>query len=307
MEEPTEPVARIRARIDTIYSTQSVQGEDGVTYSIVPVSIPPDRGQFLLDICRAERAVNTLEIGMAWGLSTLHILQGLLENGLNQARHVVIDPWEAQIYHNAALRILRELGIDRNVEFYPEPSGIVLPRLAAHGRRFDLAFIDGDHKFDSVFIDLFYVDQLLKPGGVALFDDMGWDGVHLACRFAETNYGYESIGELPRPKVSEKSGRPVIRAYRKPLEPIERDQFHFVPFFDNFVSNRFGSHLNASSLRFQGLTALRDCRRAQARRYFCQALALEPLHLKTYFRLLRTFLPMWLVRPLSGRIVRTPR
>ena len=93
------------------------------------------------------------------------------------------------------------------MEFYPQFSGLVLPKLVSEGRQFDFAFIDGDHHFDGVFVDLFYVDQLLKPGGVVVFDDISWDGVYLACRFAQTNYGYETIAELAKPAKRFRVGR----------------------------------------------------------------------------------------------------
>jgi hypothetical protein len=34
------------------------------------------------------------------------------------------------------------------VEFYAEESLVVLPRLLTEGREFDLAFIDGNHRFE---------------------------------------------------------------------------------------------------------------------------------------------------------------
>jgi predicted O-methyltransferase YrrM len=303
-----EPALRIRECIERIYAAKSVLGEDGVTYSIMPVAVPPERGRFLLDVCRAHGGARTLEVGMAWGLSTLHIFQALAESGVDTPHHVIMDPFQSTVYHNAALRTLAELGLSQSVEFYSGPSGLVLPGLAAAGRRFDFAFIDGDHRFDGVFVDMFYVNQLLKPGGVAVFDDMSWDGVYLACRFAETNYGYESIAELAAPgnRRAAGSGRPLIRAYRKPTQAAERDQPHFVPFFEDFVSNQFGERYTASTLRYQGLIALREGRRADARRYFRQALRVDPSHVKTYFRLVRTFLPQALVRATTGR-TKAPR
>ena len=86
MVDAVEPLmanqaARIRARIAEIYATKSITGEDGATYSIMPVAVPSERGRFLLEVCRAQGAASTLEIGMAWGLSTLHIFQALAEKG----------------------------------------------------------------------------------------------------------------------------------------------------------------------------------------------------------------------------------
>jgi predicted O-methyltransferase YrrM len=294
---------RIRDRIEQAYRTKSIKGEDDATYSIMPAALPPERGRFLLEVCRAQRPGSTLEIGMAWGLSTLHILQALVENGVVAAPHVLMDPLQPTAFHNAALRTLHELGLASSVEFYPEPSNLVLPRLLAQGRQFDLAFIDGDHRFDCVFLDLVYVDQLLKPGGVVVFDDISWDGVFLTCRFAQTNYGYETVAELDRPGGGSApvAGRPLMRACRKPMQTVARDQPHFVPFFEDFASNQFGKRLTASTLRYDGLVALREGRRAEARRCFIQALRVDPAHVKTYLRLIRTYLPAALVRATTGR------
>jgi Tfp pilus assembly protein PilF len=74
-----------------------------------------------------------------------------------------------------------------------------------------------------------------------------------------------------------------------------------VPFFEDFASNQFGERYTASTLRYQGLIALREGRRADARRYFRQALRVDPSHVKTYFRMVRTFLPQALVRATTGR------
>ncbi len=294
----------IRARIEQIYSAKSVKGEDDSVHSIMPAALPPERGRFLLEMCRAHRPIATLEVGLAWGLSTLHIFQALAENGAAAPHHVIMDPFQHSLFHNAALRVLRELGLERAVEFYSQPSGLVLPRLVSEGRQFDFAFIDGDHRFDAVLVDLFYVDQLLKPGGVTVFDDMSWDGVYLACRFAQTNYGYETIAELSKPgngSGSAAARRPLMRACRKPVQPVERDGPHFVSFFDDFTSNQFGQRLTASTLRFQGLLALREGSRAEARRYFRQALRVDRWHVKTYFRLIRSYLPAALIRATTGR------
>ncbi|HEY2105528.1 MAG TPA: hypothetical protein VGH29_07070, partial [Candidatus Binataceae bacterium] len=84
---------RIAARIEQIYSAKSVKGEDGTMHSIVPAALPPERGGFLLEMCRAQRPIATLEVGLAWGLSTLHIFQALAENGAGIPRHVIMDPF----------------------------------------------------------------------------------------------------------------------------------------------------------------------------------------------------------------------
>jgi len=294
-------VERIRAGIEHAYATKSTLGEDGVTYSIMPAALPPERGRFLLEVCRAQRPTDTLEVGMAWGMSTLHIFQALAENDV-KPHHVIMDPCQSSVFHNAAWRSLRELGLERGVEFYAEPSGLVLPRLVSEHRQLDFAFIDGDHRFDAVMVDLYYVDQLLKPGGIVVFDDMSWDGVYLASRFAQTNYGYEIVAQLDPPGGKNgASARPLIAAYRKPMQPVERSVVDMVPFFEGFAPNQLGRRLTASTLRHQGLISLHEGRRVEARRCFLDALRADPSHVKTYFRLIRTYLPAALIRATSGR------
>ena len=61
-----------------------------------------------------------------------------------------------------------EAGVCGVVEFYAEESQIVLPRLLAAGRRFDLAFVDGNHRFEGVFLDLLYSGRLLKEAASSL-------------------------------------------------------------------------------------------------------------------------------------------
>ena len=52
------------------------------------------------------------------------------------------------------------------VEHHAEKSEIVLPRFVDEARSFDLAFVDGNHRFDGVFVDLFYLGRLVRKGGI---------------------------------------------------------------------------------------------------------------------------------------------
>lgn len=235
---------KIGENINKIYAHETVSGEDGRSYNIYPSSVTADRGEFVRDVFISEGALRTLEIGMAWGLSTLFILEALLSNGAEHEAHVVMDPLQSSKFHNAGLKLLRDIGIEDLVEFHQEPSQLVLPKLVAQRRQFDVAFIDGDHRFEGVFVDFFFVHRLLKPGGVVVFDDLWLDAVYLTCRFAESNLGYIALREHPRQmerpqpwyriqrRKRDIPGRPIIRAYRKPIEEIPRDWNHFVPFFD---------------------------------------------------------------------------
>ncbi|GEM_PF-533750 len=306
--------AIIRERIERVYAEQTVLDEAGVSHKILPIAVTPERGAFIADLCRAERPSRTLEIGMAWGLSTLHILLALAEDRGDAAGepHLVMDPFQGSRFRNAALRLVGEVGAEAMLEFYPEPSEIVLPRLLTAGRQFDLVFIDGDHRFDPGFVDFFYVHRLLKPGGLVIFDDVLFDGIYLTTQWAETNLGYEPVAtHPPAPRRSRRSQisrlqRAHIGAWRKPMREIERDRFHFVPFFNGFVPLKDipkpdPRRVERNRLNHDGLLALRAGDRVGARRAFAAALKLDPSYTAGYLRWMRTFLPPGIAAMLTGR------
>ena len=142
MNPAAETAGRIGERIAELYTRGTIVGDDEQPYPLGRMSVPGGEGRFIADLVRSEKPRATLEIGMAWGMSTLFILQALFENGSEFHPHVVMDPSQEQTFHNAARRSLRELGIADVVEFYQEPSELVLPRLVQEGRAFDLAFVD---------------------------------------------------------------------------------------------------------------------------------------------------------------------
>ena len=234
-----QETVHLRKFIERLYSDGIVRGEDGTQHSIFPAGITPDRGAFIRDVCISEGATRSLEIGMAWGMSTLFILEALLENGAGRGAHLVIDPYEFVEYHGAGRRNVKQAGLEELAEIKEEASEVLLPKLILQGRRFDFAFIDGSHLFDNVFVDFVFVHRLLKPRGVVVFDDTFADAVHLTCRFAETNYGYSPVADHQSGGVGngcQKEGwRATMRALRKPAEETVRGTFHFIPFFPEVV------------------------------------------------------------------------
>jgi predicted O-methyltransferase YrrM len=156
---------------------------------LTPVAIGPAEGAALSNLVQAEHAVRTLETGLGYAVSTLFICEGLLANG-PQGRHVAIDPHLPDSHVDAGLRALEEAGVRELVEFHAEGSEVVLPRLLAEGRRFDLAFVDGNHRFEGVLLDLVYCGRLLSPGAVVFVDDAQLPAVRRAAGFCISNLGW---------------------------------------------------------------------------------------------------------------------
>jgi predicted O-methyltransferase YrrM len=171
---------------------------DGRSRDLFPVAIGEEEGLALREWVRREDALRTLETGLGFAISTLFICEALLANG-SEVRHVAADPFQFRglpmhrtTYVGVGLQILEDAGVRDLVEFYEEESQIVLPRLLAEGRQFDLAFLDGNHRFEGVFLDLIYSGRLLKQGGVVFVDDVQLASVARAVKFCIKNLHWTS-------------------------------------------------------------------------------------------------------------------
>jgi predicted O-methyltransferase YrrM len=204
--DPPRSLDRLRVVRQRLLASGTVVAEaDGRARQIFPVGIDPNEGRVLHDWVRRERATRTLESGLGFGISTLFIVEALLEND-GDGRHVATDPNQFTLaptpgttYAGAGLQIIEEAGVRDLVEFFPEESQVVFPRLLAEGRSFDLAFIDGNHRFERVFLDLVYSGRLLKEGGIVFVDDVQLRGVERAVRFCVANLGWQIEDEGREP------------------------------------------------------------------------------------------------------------
>jgi len=163
---------------------------DGTVHRLFPVAVDAVEGKALREWVSRERATRTIEIGLGYGISALFVCEGLLRTGDPAASHVVLDPYQATRFGNCGLQVLEEAGVASLVEHHPEESQIALPRFFSERRRFDLAFVDGNHRFDGVFLDLVYLGHLLRPGAVVLVDDYQLPAVARAASFCLTNLGW---------------------------------------------------------------------------------------------------------------------
>ena len=182
---------KLRDVIDRLVRDGSaVARSDGSVHTLLPVAASAAEGEALRRWVNDEGATHTIEVGLGYGISALFICEGLLANGGAGAQHVVIDPHQDTRFANCALQFLDDAGIADLVEFHAAESQVVLPRLLAEGRRFDLAFVDGNHRFDGVFVDLVYLGRLLSTGGIVFVDDYQLPAVARAASFFVTNLGW---------------------------------------------------------------------------------------------------------------------
>ena len=191
MTTTTEQVRDFRERL--LAKGAVVSRADGGTRELFPVAIGPKEGAALYDWVRKERALRTLETGLGFGVATLFVCEALLATGPD-GRHVATDPYQftglphhRTTYAGVGLQVLEEAGVRDLVEFHEEVSQILLPRLLGEGRSFDFAFLDGNHRFEGVVLDLVYTGRLLREGGIVFADDTQLPGVRRAVDFCIAN------------------------------------------------------------------------------------------------------------------------
>jgi predicted O-methyltransferase YrrM len=158
-----------------------------------------------------------------WDLGAL-ICEALLRGGDSGARHVAIDPNQESHFSNCALQFLGEAGVGDLVEFRSDESEIALPDLISDGRTFDLAFIDGNHRFDGVFVDLALLRRLVRPGGVVFVDDYQLPAIEKAVSFFVSNLDW-TVEEISPP--DELHQWAVLRTS---VSEVSRPFHHFVDF-----------------------------------------------------------------------------
>ncbi len=241
----------LRQHIRGIYQAGYVLGESGRRISITPTGVDEVRGEALRELAITVGAVRTLETGLGLGLSTLFLCEAIAASGSEDAHHVTMDPAEDRLWDDAGLRVVRDAGVAELLRFNRLPSSLVLPKLLydaiqvpevfEHARKtmrvgvVDLVFIDGDHLFESAFLDIFYSIALVKPGDLIVVDDTWMPAVRLAVDYFVKNMGIERVSwsaagakRNVREDLDEKMI--ILRSPATP-DPLWRSWDHFVPFW----------------------------------------------------------------------------
>jgi predicted O-methyltransferase YrrM len=184
-------IGQVRSVIERLlHDGTAVARLDGRIHRLFPAAVSAAEGEALEKWVLREGATRTIEIGLGYGISALFVCKGLLANGYAGARHVIIDPYQTTRFAKCGLQFLDEAGLADLVEHQEEESQIVLPRFLGEGRRFDLAFVDGNHRFDGVFLDVVYLGRLVRAGGIVFVDDYQLAAVKRAVSFFLTKLNW---------------------------------------------------------------------------------------------------------------------
>lgn len=183
-------------------------------------------GALLQSIIREVKPVCSLEVGCRYGVSSHFICEALVEVGATE--HHIVDNGQRLGAANVGYFNLLRAGYGSLLSFYTDQSQMILPRLVEKGLKIEFALIDGAHTFDHTLVDFFFIDRLLRKGGVVAFDDADWPGIRKVCDFVTTNRHY-----VVTKFVGDDVGASSMIAFRKSEDdilPATRSWTHFVDF-----------------------------------------------------------------------------
>ena len=134
------------------------------------MQLSPEEGQFLGMLVRLTGARRALEVGVFTGLSSLHIALAMPPDGRLVACDVNTETT------SIARRYWREAGVEDKIDLRIAPAIETLDTLLREGAAgsYDFAFVDADKQSYRHYHER--VLQLLRPGGLAAFDNVLWHG-----------------------------------------------------------------------------------------------------------------------------------
>jgi predicted O-methyltransferase YrrM len=195
------------------------------------VTVPERDCNALRDLLIAESIETIVEVGLAYGSSALAIGEALIAVQARRPLHIVIDPLQTTEWSNVGWQMLRSAGLDKIARLILQPSSMALPNLLAEGFTADAAFVDGSHRFHEVFVDLYFLRKIVRPGGLIVLDDYWWPSVRTAEHYFEINMGWRAVpGAFDAGTIDHETGRTRLQALRLPDPPFEPSFEQFQPF-----------------------------------------------------------------------------
>lgn len=189
------PVNKVLRDILSTGKVQSVSGEEVDLAHAAAIS--SEEGELLSNLIQRLNPKVSVEIGLAYGVSALYICDALAK--VKAKKHYIIDPNQSTEWKGIGISNLERAGHKALITFLEKPSHVALPELLRENVEVDFGFIDGWHVFDQVIVDFFFIDKMLRIGGLLAFDDASWPSIRKALRFVIKNRKYEAIACLQAP------------------------------------------------------------------------------------------------------------
>ena len=119
--------------LETILASQEVIDDRGNKHKLHS-AITPDEGELIRSLITQHCFNHVLEIGCAYGISSLYIGEALKRR--EHPQHTIIDPLQNSYWQVIGIHNLRSAGYLDFVQLIEMPSEIVLPRFLEENKTF---------------------------------------------------------------------------------------------------------------------------------------------------------------------------
>lgn len=203
-----------------MYGGEPQLGAGGKLYQIdATTRISPRQGMWIYRLVCDTKPENTLEIGLAYGFSTVYFLAAIQRNG--KGHHLAVDLHQERQWNGVGLTREKVLNLKPGTfSFSDEDSIQGLTRFFREQRRFGVIFIDGNHRFDYVLVDFSLASLVCELGGHIILDDLWMPSIQRVVSFIRRNR--VDFTEVPTPMSN-------IAVFRK-TDVDKRAWDHFVSF-----------------------------------------------------------------------------
>lgn len=204
------------------------------------------QGLFLQEIFEEVKPTKSLEIGLAYGISAMFILEMHKKYNNKDKAHTIVEPypWSGIAEYN-----IEKAGLTNLANYKYETSDNVVPRMYYEGERIQFAYVDTTKVFDVVLTDFYFIDKILDVNGVVIFDDCGGScpGIQRVARF---------VASLPHYEVYKTIGKVELTSKRQMAQNAVEKMIDAIPFKDKFFPGiSFKSdkarHLDYSCIAFR--------------------------------------------------------
>ncbi|MEP6596324.1 MAG: class I SAM-dependent methyltransferase [Ginsengibacter sp.] len=159
-----------------IIASQKVRDKENQSYNLHSHT-GELQGRFLQEILKNIKPKATLEIGLAYGISSLFILEILKDLENENGSHIIFDPFPDVYWNNIGLLNIRKAGYENLVDFRKLFSDEGLIELINEKKKIQFAYIDSTKVFDILLVDFYLINKIMDIGGVIIFDDCGFPGI----------------------------------------------------------------------------------------------------------------------------------
>ena len=233
--------------LEEIFKTNSIEINAKGDRIYLHSNTSKEQGLFLQEMFDIVKPQKSLEVGFAYGISTLFILEKHREINAASTVHIAMDPDE--YWGTAAMHNIKKEGLEDYLDIRRDFSDNVLTQLFHEKYRFQFAYIDTTKQFDVVMQDFYFINKMLDINGIIVLDDCGggWPGIQRVARFINTLPNYKVAGT--HNKIGSTVKKRIAHLLIKNVVKLIPFKSRFYPTIDFKTDVELG--LNYSCIAFQ--------------------------------------------------------